>query len=232
MGFLIIPIIQIKKLRHRVNGVDCPASHSWHMAELTSEPRAEILNPESVVLTTRPCGLCYLMSFFTMHWNWSQWKKKQTESKSKCSLQPSTCWTQRTWVISTPGEIRRGLCLAHALERGSWVREAHAFGVHQEEDVGVFPPLVCTQEGTHSLEIWLVPPQDGGPRLRKEMCSPHPKEVPGVGSEVIALPTSGSQFAQGPRGEGDRWRGRGCSKRSFDSKWPWGILTVMWEWTL
>ena len=112
MGFLIIPIIQIKKLRLRVNGVDCPASHGWHMAELTSEPRAEILNPESLVLTTTPCGLCYLISFCTMHWNWSQRKKRQTESKSKCSLQPSTCWTQRTWVISTRGKIRRGLCLA------------------------------------------------------------------------------------------------------------------------
>ena len=112
MGFLIIPIIQIKKLRLRVNGVDCPAPHGWHMAELTSEPRAEILNPESLVLTTTPCGLCYLISFCTMHWNWSQRKKRQTESKSKCSLQPSTCWTQRTWVISTRGKIRRGLCLA------------------------------------------------------------------------------------------------------------------------
>ena len=112
MGFLIIPIIQIKKLRHRVHGIDCPASHSWHVAELTSEPRAEILNPKSLVLTIRPCGLCYLRSFCTVPWNWSHWKKRQTESKSKCSLQPSTCWTQRTWVISTPGKIRRGLCLA------------------------------------------------------------------------------------------------------------------------
>lgn len=82
----------------------------------------------------------------------------------------------------------------------SWVREAYAFGVHREEDVGVFPPLVHTPERAHSLEIWLVPAQDGSPR--KEMCSPCPKEVPGIGSEVIALPTNGSQSAQGPRGEG------------------------------
>lgn len=60
------------------------------------------------------------------------------------------------------------------------------------------------------------------------MCSPHPK-VPGVGSEVIALPHQWLQSAQGPRG-GDRWREEGVTKAP-DSKWPW-ILTVMWEWTL
>ena len=68
----------------------------------------------------------------------------------------------------------------------------------------MFPQIVCTQEGAHNLEIWLVSAQDGSPKTKEGDVFPISKEVPGIGSEVITLSTNGSQSAQGPRGEGDR----------------------------
>lgn len=69
--------------------------------------------------------------------------------------------------------------------------------------MGVFPTSVHNKgRNTQPGDMAMVPPADGGLRLEEGDVFPHPKEVPGVGSEVIALPTNGSQSAQGPRGEG------------------------------
>ena len=41
------------------------------------------------------------------------------------------------------------------------------------------------------------------------MRSPRPKEVPGMGSEVIALSPNGPRSAQGPRGKRENMEGGG-----------------------